>query len=172
MQTANIMLALGGDMGTTVPKYGVTASEIAVLMAIHGNSAVHEIEPTDDIKRSDRDEIRRLREIYGRARIQTEEGDIAAVNSLFPGAAAHAYQKLDELEIAPDFYKATSRAVPAPAKAEAPVEEMTKAELVERAKEQGVEIDPKAKKAEIAEAVKAAEGETEDAAGTDENLFG
>lgn len=172
MQTANIMLALGGDMGTTVPKYGVTASEIAVLMAIHGNSAVHEIEPKDNIDRSDRDEIRRLREIYGRARIQTEEGDVAAVNALFPGAAARAYQKLDELEIDPTFFKATSRAKPADAPV---VGGMTKAELVELAEQKGVEIDPKAKKAEIAEAVKAAEAaedETETKPETDENLFG
>lgn len=151
MQTANIMLALGGDMGTTVPKYGVTASEIAVLMAIHGNSAVHEIEPAADIERSDRDEIRRLREIYGRARIQTEEGDIAAVNSLFPGAAAHAYQKLDELEIAPDFYKATSRATP----------EVNKPKKTAKAKAEPVES-----------AETPVEGETEAAVGADENLFG
>ena len=112
MQTANIMLALGGDHGTLVPKTGVTVSEIAVLMAIHGNTAVLDIEPSEDVERSDREEVRRLNEIYGRAKTQGPNGDVLIVGMLFPGAAARAFQTLEELEIDESFYKAASRVKP------------------------------------------------------------
>lgn len=117
MQTANIMLALGGDQGTLVPKYGVTASEIAVLLAIHGNTSVLDIEPGDDIERSDREEIRRLNDIYGRAKTQGPNGDVLIVGMLFPGAAARAFQTLEELEIDETFYKAAARVKPKAAEA-------------------------------------------------------
>lgn len=48
MQTANIMVALGGDRGNTVPRYGVTPAEVAVLAAIHGDDAVTDITLRDD----------------------------------------------------------------------------------------------------------------------------
>ncbi|MBZ9706068.1 hypothetical protein LB543_04955 [Mesorhizobium sp. ESP7-2] len=117
MQTANVMVHIGGDSGTIVPKYAITASEIAVLRAIHGAESITEIEPTEDVKRSDRDEIVRLNEIYGRAKTQGPNGDVGIVASLFPGAAARAFQTLDELYIEEDFYKATGRVKPEPAKA-------------------------------------------------------
>lgn len=122
MQTANVMLELGGDSGTTVPKYGITASEIAVLRAIHGPSSVTDIEPTDDVERTDRAEVARLHEIYGRAKRPGVSGsDEAVVASLFPGAAARAYQTLNELDIPDEFYKAESRVKPkSVAKAEKP----------------------------------------------------
>lgn len=108
MQTANIMLELGGDSGTTVPKYAITASEIAVLRAIHGPSSVTEVEPTADIERSDRAEIARLHEIYTRPDRRAD----SAVSVLFPGAAARAFQTLDELDIPDEFYKAETRVKP------------------------------------------------------------
>lgn len=113
MQTAKkIMVALGGDKGTTVPKYDVTASEIAVLMAIHGNDAVHDIEPGEDIERSDREEIARLAAKYGRAKVHTEDGDTFVMKRLFPGHGARAVQTLEELAIPEEFYKAESRVKP------------------------------------------------------------
>ncbi len=115
MQTANVMVALGGDKGTTVPKYGVTLSEIAVLQAIHGNDSVFDIEPTGDIERRDREEIARLHEIY--SRIGGNGKPEGAVADLFPGVAARAYRNWDELEIDESFFKPTERAaapVPAP----------------------------------------------------------
>lgn len=115
MQYANILLALGGDTGTTVPKDEVSASEIAVLRLIHGEAAVTEIEPVEvdeaKAKRTSREEIGRLRELYGRARVTSEDGnDISVVNVLFPGAAAQAIKSLEDLEIPEDFFKAKSRA--------------------------------------------------------------
>ncbi|TGT76148.1 MULTISPECIES: hypothetical protein [unclassified Mesorhizobium] len=113
MQTANCYVEIGGDSGTTVPKYQITVSEIAVLRAIHGPDSIKEIEPTDDIKRSDRDEIKYLYEVYGRAKAAGSDTGIVA--TLFPGAAARAFQTLDELELPEEFFKAESRVKPKPA---------------------------------------------------------
>lgn len=107
MQTANIMLALGGDHGNTIPKYQVTASEIAVLNEIHGAGAVTEIDPLGEIDRTDRAEINRLRTIYGRAK---DGDDKAIVEILFPGAAAPAFHNLKDLDLDSSFFKAVSRA--------------------------------------------------------------
>lgn len=159
MQTANIMLSLGGDHGTTVPKYNITAAEIAVLRLIHGNDAVRDIEPSGNIERTHREEIDRLRTRYGRAKIDNGEGDqVSAVNALFPGAAARVFTSLDELEIPEEFYKAEKRVKPT-AKAEAPaadkaVDDMTKKELVAFAEQNAIEIDPNAKKDDILAVIK------------------
>lgn len=107
MQIATIMLALGGDMGNTIPKYEVTAAEIAVLNAIHGGSAVHDIEPTGDIVRSNSTELSRIRAIYGGAK---DSEDNRIVDILFPGAAARVFSEISELEIDESFFKPLSRA--------------------------------------------------------------
>lgn len=107
MQTANIMLDIGGDNGNQVPKYGVTAAEIAVLIAIHGEAAVHDIEPIGTVERSNRDELTRLREVYGRAK---DGEDHSHVDILFPGAAARVFENIDELNLPPEFFKPTARA--------------------------------------------------------------
>jgi len=116
MQTANIMLALGGDLGQTVPKFGVTPAEVAVLREIHGNAAVFDIYPLDeDVERTSREERSRLLEIYGKPPGSREA---SAVEVLFPGAAARVYESFDELEIDDSFYKATGRAKPKRVKVE------------------------------------------------------
>lgn len=104
MQTANCLVHIGGDSGTAVPKYGITASEIAVLRAIHGPDSITEVEPAEDVNRSDRTEIGRLHEIYSRPDVKD-----GPVHTLFPGVAARAYQTLAELEIPEEFFKAESR---------------------------------------------------------------
>lgn len=115
MQTANVIVALGGDSGNTVPKTAVTAAEIVVLRAIHGDEAVFDIEPASDIDRPNREERQRLVETY-RAR---DHENRLIIDSLFPGAGARVPETLDELDLPEDFFKATSRAVapPAPKKA-------------------------------------------------------
>ena len=147
MQTANIMLALGGNQGMTVQKYGVTAAEIAVLREIHGEASVFDVEPLDDVDRSMRDERQRLLEIYGKPPGSRE---MSAVEVLFPGAAARVFENLDELELDPSFFKATQRAKAKPKKA-AKVEEPD--ESVEEVAEDEPEVEeieeeaPKPKKA-------------------------
>lgn len=121
MQTANCYVEIGGDSGTTVPKYGITVSEIAVLRLIHGPDSVKEIEPTDDVATTDRAEIKRLHELYSRP----DKPD-GPVFTLFPGAAARAFQTLDELELPEEFFKAERRAKPKPA--EKPVKAKKKAD--------------------------------------------
>lgn len=105
-ETANILLALGGDAGNTVPKFDVTAGEIAVLRTIHGEDAVIDIEPQGVVERSHRDELTRIRGIYGRA---TDGNMNRIVDILYPGAAARVFESLDELEIPETFYKAEKR---------------------------------------------------------------
>lgn len=104
MQTANVLLSLGGDHGNQVMKHDVTASEIAVLRAIHGDDAVKDIEPGKDVKRSNRDERARLLGTYGAAK--SEEGK-PIVEGMFPGVAARVFDTLAELELPDSFFKAT-----------------------------------------------------------------
>lgn len=130
MQTANCLVHIGGDSGTSVPKYGITVSEIAVLRAIHGPDSITDVEPTEDVQRSDRNEIARLHEIYSRPDVKD-----GPVHTLFPGVAARAYQTLDELDIPADFYKAESRVKPKPA------EKPAKPGKAKKSDEQGEPVD-------------------------------
>lgn len=116
MQIANIILALGGDTRNTVPKYGVTVSEIAVLRAIHGDDAVTDIDPVGNIGRTSREEIARLKHAYPKV---APDGKTTVVTELFPGASP-AFKTFDDLEIDPSMFKPvtvmTSEAVAAKAK--------------------------------------------------------
>ncbi|MGO3933450.1 hypothetical protein [Rhodopseudomonas pseudopalustris] len=109
METANILLSIGGDDGNTVMKWGVTAAEIAVLRAIHGEAAVNDVEPTGETDRTHRQERERLIGIYGRARFADDK---PVVDNLFPGVAARVFERLDELDLDESFFKPTSRAKP------------------------------------------------------------
>jgi hypothetical protein len=141
MQTANIMVALGGDTGNTVPKYQVTAAEIAVLQAIHGADAIFDIEPTEDSDVKNRDELRRLKEVYA----GPNTGRL--VEALYPGAAARVFENIDELELADEQFKPTERErKPPPAKTKAQKAARKEQEAVDEAKEQGV-ARPQNKKA-------------------------
>jgi len=149
MQTANIHLALGGNHGHTIQKWAVTPAEIAVLREIHGEASVFDIEPGEDVKRSGREERARLLEIYGKPPGSRE---MSAVEVLFPGAAARLFETLDELELDPSFYKATSRA--SPKKAEEP--ELDEVDERESATTDEPEPAPKPKKAAAARVTKPA----------------
>lgn len=107
MQLARILLSLGGDAGNTVPKSGVTPSEIAVLRIIHGEESVKEIEPYGQVARTSRQERQRLTDLYGR----NIEGRTTAraVDMLFPGVAARLFDDFSELELPEEFYKPASR---------------------------------------------------------------
>lgn len=112
MQTANVLVSIGGDSGNTVPKYGVTAAEIAVLMAIHGNDAVNEVEPVGDVKRSHPQERGRLLQIYGAAK---DDNQKPIVEGMFPGVAARVFETIDELGLDESFFKAAGRLKARPA---------------------------------------------------------
>jgi len=92
-EVADVLVALGGDIGNTVPKR-VTAAEIALLQVIHGNDAITEVKLIGTVARSQRAERSRLQAIYGNAKNNNGEPHI---EKLYPGAAARVFEKLDEL---------------------------------------------------------------------------
>lgn len=115
METANILLDIGSDGTTILAKSRVTPAEVAVLRLIHGDDAVNEIEVLADEagtpeggKRTHRQEIARLMEVYGKP---TPEGgrEARAVTALFPGAAARVFETFEELELPDDHFKTKTR---------------------------------------------------------------
>jgi hypothetical protein len=106
MQLLNALIAIGGDEGNTVPKYGITPTEVAVLRAIHGDASVFDLEPVGEVKRSHREELAIVKARYGNAR--TTENEVI-VDLLFPGAAARVFETLDELYLPEEFMKPASR---------------------------------------------------------------
>lgn len=159
MQIANCLVAVGGDQGNTVPKYGITATEIAVLRAIHGEDAVKDVEPVGEIQRSNREEISIVKTRYANAK-DSENNSI--VEQLFPGVAARAFETLAELDLPEDFMKATSRAsvtqaAPEPAAAPEdevrPLADLTVKELKEFAEKRGIDLGEATKKADILDVI-------------------
>lgn len=163
MQTANIMASIGEGRSHTVPKYGVTVSEIAVLRAIHGEDAVFDVEPLDAVAlgangrpRTNREELERLAQVYGRA---ADRENRSIVGQLFPGAAARCFMSLDELDLPPVLFKATTRAEAKPSsKADEPkvLDDLTKAEMLALAKSLEIDVPARATKAEILPLLEAA----------------
>lgn len=108
MEVANIMLALAGELGQTVPKAMVTPSEVAVLREIHGAESVFDIDPIGTVERSQRNERGRLVELYGQ--MVNGERRAVAVERLFPGVAAPLFETFAQLELPSEFYKPKERA--------------------------------------------------------------
>lgn len=87
MRLCDLTVRLNDSTGHTVRKTDVTPAEIVVLQAIHGESAVVEIEPKKDVKRSVAEEWDRLTHTYGRPTdglMDAGNGDL--LERLFPGA--------------------------------------------------------------------------------------
>lgn len=123
----NCTVAIGGSIGHTVPKYGITAAEIAVLRMVHqgnsGGSGVYDIEPASEavlddngkpsgrvrartIDISDRDLRKQLGESY------TRQGKTALkdpVGVLFPGGASRLFADVDELDLPEEAFKVKER---------------------------------------------------------------
>lgn len=78
MKLYNCVLFLGGDLGNSVPKECVTASEIILLRHFHGQDAVGEIVPAREDQASPKQIYTYLMGRYGRS----EQGS-AAILSLF-----------------------------------------------------------------------------------------
>lgn len=109
LETASILLAIGGDGNNTVPKYDVTAAEIAVLRLLHGEQAVTDVKVVGSVDRTDRQEIARLQNIYSRREgeriINTE------VNALYPGVGARVPTKIADLELPEELFAVKEREV-------------------------------------------------------------
>ena len=112
MELANIMLALGNDRGNTIPKYDVTPAEIVVLLRIHGEDAVFDIEPTGEtaVERGSREERARLLEAY-----RAVDGSEPVVMQVYPGQMPVLHTQIADLGLPETFFKATARVQPAKA---------------------------------------------------------
>lgn len=108
MQTATVMVNIGGDAGNTVEKYNVTVSEIVVLQKIHGSDAVVNIRPGETIDRSSKAERARLDYEYGAPQDDGSKRS-KVVDLLFPGAAARLFETFEEAEIDEQFFAQTGR---------------------------------------------------------------
>lgn len=157
MQTASVLVALAGDTGNTVQKWGVTPSEVAVLQLVHGSDAVTDIHVREDVQRTNRAERERLAAFYGQP--QPDGGfKSIAVDSLFPGAAARLFERFDELEIDEQFFVTPPASAPIAATA-APALELSKLKkdaLIRIAEQRGVDVADTDTKAAIIEAIEAA----------------
>lgn len=110
MDYVNLQVAIGGDIGNTVPKFFVPVSEIPVLMAIHGPDALFDFEPVDapeggeDL--SSAEELQRLRSIYGHV---TDGDGENILRQVYPGAGAQVVDSIDALDIPEGAYKTLER---------------------------------------------------------------
>jgi hypothetical protein len=112
MDIANCLVALGGNRGNCVPKM-VTAPEIPVLRAIHGEDAVFDIAPLGTINVSAAAEIRRLRENYQ----ATNEDRVSIITTVYAGSNPTLPMTLAELELPDEFFAVERRVARAPAPA-------------------------------------------------------
>lgn len=76
MQTVICEILIGGDMGNTVVKAGITVPEIVILTALHGIGSVTNMRLEGENAIANASELKRLTDTYGR--------DI--VTKAFPGA--------------------------------------------------------------------------------------
>lgn len=166
MQTANVLLALGGKRGETVPKYNVTPAEVAVLQHLHGADAVYEIDIKEDtVERTHRQEIERLRNAYHRR--DGERIISVAVDALFPGVGAQVPQTFADIELSDELFIVTERRVNVAGKAEAPkpgFDGMTANDLRAYAEKNDIDVTGLTRKADLLDAVKlAAKGDPSEA---------
>ena len=91
MQTAQAEILLHGNIGSTVVRI-VTPAEIPLLRHIHGDDAVVNVEAKESIKRTNAEEVERLKAFYG--------SDLFA--KVFPGALPKLPETLAEVGAAPE----------------------------------------------------------------------
>lgn len=90
MQTAQAEILLHGNIGSTVVRI-VTPAEVPILRLIHGDDAVVNVVPKEAIKRTNAEEVERLKAFYG------EE----LFAKVFPGALPKLPDTLAEVGVAP-----------------------------------------------------------------------
>jgi hypothetical protein len=101
MQTVTCEILIGGDMGNTVVKAGISVPEIVLLTALHGIGSVTKMKLEGENVINNASELKRLSDIYGR--------DI--VMKAFPGANPVLPKLLidigiDDVEVEPEPVKA------------------------------------------------------------------
>jgi hypothetical protein len=113
MEIANCLVALGGNQGNTVPKYGVSAAEVAVLLSIHGIDAVMNVDPVDSEDRNPRAELDRLKAAYP---AKDGEGN-SIVGKVYPGHSPSLHENFADVGLPESAFKTLSRAKPKASKA-------------------------------------------------------
>jgi hypothetical protein len=108
MEFCNVTLALAGNKDHTVTKYRISAPEIKILLAIHGDSAVSDIEIVEESSVNLKQEKQRLFEKYAQALNEDGEPIIA---KLYAGRS-EIEEAVAELELPEEFFKPTMRALP------------------------------------------------------------
>lgn len=136
MQLYNCTVRLSGSMLNEVVKTGVTAAEIKVLRAIHtgaeaGVDAIHKIEATGRVDRTDEEERARLVEEYGEGIANIE--NIKSISNIL-GFEGNPLPKtvpgVDSLPPPKTGRRATRADLPvAPVDDEAPAEEIKEGEF-------------------------------------------
>jgi len=116
MQLYSCVVRNSGSMLNEVPKFDVTAAEIAVLRAIHqgpeaGVEAIREIKATGQDKRTDREERARLEDVYG-AGLRTNER-LRNLDAILGHASTPLPDRIDGVNAAPPP-RSGRRAKPAP----------------------------------------------------------
>lgn len=123
MELANVMLALNGKRGNTVPRYGVTPAEVLVLLQLHGPEAVYDIDVLDE-DASMTEEQQEVAEMNGRTLrahlLQTYpkmQERLSVVPTLFPSPSGRDIpEQFSELDLPDTFFKAMARKLPPPVK--------------------------------------------------------
>jgi len=117
MKLYNAMLAVGGGRDHTFPLSNpVTAAEIVVLRALHGDDAVFDIEPAKNVATGEDGRPTTVRALRADLRLRYQsahdrDGNVV-FDQLFPGANAPIPLTIDELGLPDDLFKALGRAVP------------------------------------------------------------
>ena len=174
MLTANVLLARAGKRGETVPKYGVTPAEVAVLRFLHGEDAVYDVDVRDDeVQRTNRQEIERLRQTYS-----YRNGDKVvspAISALFPGVGAQVPQKFVDLELPEELFIVATRKVEtaaAPTEEKRAVADMTVSQMrVYASKFADLDLTGLTRKEDIREAIELHEANMAEAAPKSGSVF-
>lgn len=117
MDYVNLQVAIGGDHGNTVPKFAVPVSELPVLLAIHGEDSLFDLEvvdaPEDQEELASAEELKRLHQIYGA--VSDGEG-VSILRQVYPGVGAKIVEELEALSLPEGVFKVLTRATPKAAK--------------------------------------------------------
>ena len=83
MQRANCFVRLSGDMGTNIPKYGITPPEAAVLRRLHGPDAVNQLMLVSGNDKTPHSEV--MEGLLRQYSARNKESGVPVVVELFPG---------------------------------------------------------------------------------------
>ncbi len=109
MQHADILVRINGDARHTSPRYNVSAAEINLLMAIHGDDAIVEVNQIPgSVDIDPRDLLERMATFY----TAKDADDRPILASVYPGNRPQLVQTIKALNLPAVAFKAVERAKP------------------------------------------------------------